>query len=331
MAEAPIAVGSTNPAKVGAVEAVMQQAFPGCPVVAVAAASGVSAQPMGIAETEQGARARAAGALSAAPGAWLGIGLEGGIALTPAGGDLINCCAIAAANGRVTVAWGVRFPLPPAAVAAVRAGDELGPVMDRLSGIPLSKDRLGAVGILTNGLLTREQMWQPVIACALAPHLHPELYPAENAVTRDYTVATFVVDRGRVLLLWHRKLQMWLPPGGHIEAGELPDTAAVREVLEETGLKVELVSAPTITGIPGPRPLARPEGVQLEDIHPGHQHIDLIYFARPAGGTEPVLNQAESEAVGWFSPADFARLGLTAEVRAWADRALAVVGGRTLM
>ncbi len=49
-------------------------------------------------------------------------------------------------------------------------------------------------------------------------------------ITRDWTVATFVVHEDRVLLLWHRKLSMWLPPGGHIDLHELPDEAAVREV-----------------------------------------------------------------------------------------------------
>ena len=47
---------------------------------------------------------------------------------------------------------------------------------------------------------------------------------------RHFTVAVFVVWEGKVLLHFHRKLGMWLPPGGHIEEGELPDEAAVREV-----------------------------------------------------------------------------------------------------
>ena len=58
---------------------------------------------------------------------------------------------------------------------------------------------------------------------------------------RHFTVAVFVVWEGKVLLHRHRKLGMWLPPGGHIERDELPDDAAVREVLEETGVEVELV------------------------------------------------------------------------------------------
>ena len=91
-------------------------------------------------------------------------------------------------------------------------------------------------------------------------------------------MAVFVVWEGKVLLHHHRKLGMWLPPGGHIEKNELPDAAAVREVLEETGLDVELVGERR-EDVEDPVQLHRPAGVQLENIGPGHQHIDLIYFA----------------------------------------------------
>lgn len=144
-----------------------------------------------------------------------------------------------------------------------------------------------------------------------------------SEMTRDFTVATFVIHEGKVLLLWHKKLSMWLPPGGHIEPHELPDEAAVREVREETGLEVVLLSAPALPPIPGPRQLARPEGIQLEDISPGHQHIDLIYFARPAdpAAVKPVANH-EVERIGWYGQADLGRIPLTDEVRAWVDKAL---------
>lgn len=70
--------------------------------------------------------------------------------------------------------------------------------------------------------------------------LYPEKVEAERT-DRHFTVAVFAVWEGKVLLHRHRKLGMWLPSGGHIEQGELPYDAAVREVLEETGLRLELV------------------------------------------------------------------------------------------
>jgi ADP-ribose pyrophosphatase YjhB (NUDIX family) len=148
-----------------------------------------------------------------------------------------------------------------------------------------------------------------------------------SEVTRDFTVATFVLHEGKVLLLWHKKLSMWLPPGGHIDPHELPDEAAVREVKEETGLDIMLISEPALQGVPGPLQLARPEGVQLEDIAPGHQHIDLIYFARPRDpkAVRPVAND-EVDRVGWYGRADLSRIPLTEEVRAWVERALDRIG-----
>src|SRR5215217_484082 len=95
---------------------------------------------------------------------------------------------------------------------------------------------------------------------------HPPIGPGE--VLRHFTVAVFVVHDGCVLLHYHRKLGKWLPPGGHIEENELPDEAAVREVWEETGLRIELVGERR-EDVTDPVQLHRPAGVQLENIAPG--------------------------------------------------------------
>ncbi len=142
---------------------------------------------------------------------------------------------------------------------------------------------------------------------------------------RHFTVAVFVVSDRKVLLHWHRKLGMWLPPGGHIERDELPDEAAVREVLEETGLGVELVGERR-EDVEDPVQLHRPAGVQLEDIGPGHQHIDLIYFARPTGPTD-IRDEFSADRVGWYAPEDWESMVVNAEVRGWCGRALVSLSG----
>ncbi len=143
-------------------------------------------------------------------------------------------------------------------------------------------------------------------------------------MTRDLAVSVLVVWRARVLLHRHRKLGIWLPPGGHVEPGELPDDAAIREVLEESGVGVELVGPPPITAA-GPRQLARPRGVQLETIAADHEHIDLVYLARPSAPYDGAL-AGEEESMGWYDLAGALGLGLTPEMEAWVRLALRELG-----
>lgn len=150
-----------------------------------------------------------------------------------------------------------------------------------------------------------------------------------------FTVAVFVVERGHVLLHLHRRTGLWLPPGGHIEPGELPDEAALRETMEEAGIAVRLVGGHGIDhhAHDAPRQLVRPEGVQLEDISPEHQHIDLVYFAVPAEPSAPT-DDAGLPVLGgeggmeWVDEAGLERLPVTEEVRTWVRLALAEVPQR---
>ena len=106
------------------------------------------------------------------------------------------------------------------------------------------------------------------------------------ALTRHFTVTAFVSTPEATLLHWHRKVGLWLPPGGHIEPDEDPVDAALRETLEETGLAVEILPTAERCDFAEPEQVPAPVTIMLEPIGPSdegdaHQHIDMIYFARP--------------------------------------------------
>ena len=104
------------------------------------------------------------------------------------------------------------------------------------------------------------------------------------AFERHFTATGYVVSGGRTLLLWHAKLAMWLPPGGHCEPNEDPVQAVLREVMEETGLDVRVIPPPDLVECGGPAVLPPPAVILIEDIvradQPFHQHIDHVYYTR---------------------------------------------------
>lgn len=141
------------------------------------------------------------------------------------------------------------------------------------------------------------------------------------SLTRDFAATVFVVWRGQVALHRHEKLGLWLPPGGHVEPNELPNDAAVREVLEETGVQIMLEADCGLelpVGTQHPLMLPRPRGVQLQQIADGHEHIDLIYFGHPL---EP-YDGALAPGFAWYGLDALERLDLVPDVRAWCRLAL---------
>jgi 8-oxo-dGTP pyrophosphatase MutT (NUDIX family) len=81
-----------------------------------------------------------------------------------------------------------------------------------------------------------------------------------------------------ILLVYHRKLDVWLPPGGHIDRDETPDAAVRRELKEEVGIDVELVQTPSITTAGSVREeLATPFYVNVHDVG-DHDHCCFFYL-----------------------------------------------------
>ena len=83
---------------------------------------------------------------------------------------------------------------------------------------------------------------------------------------RHFTATAFVVRGSRTLLHWHRRLQQWMPPGGHIEPDEDPVQAVLREVREETGLVAEVIATAGPLPFAYPDQLPAPYTILVEDI-----------------------------------------------------------------
>ncbi|MEP7380683.1 MAG: inosine/xanthosine triphosphatase [Gemmatimonadota bacterium] len=171
-----IAVGSRNPVKVGAVQSVVRRWSPFSTVEGVQVPSGVPEQPFGDEETIRGAAQRARAARLALD-ADIGVGLEGGV-VEMEGGAMRSCAwaAIALRDGREFVGGSLAMPLPPAVATLVRRGVELGHAMDALTGARDTKHGAGAVGILTNGMIDRQQAYEILVTYALSPVIASEFW-----------------------------------------------------------------------------------------------------------------------------------------------------------
>jgi 8-oxo-dGTP pyrophosphatase MutT (NUDIX family) len=113
----------------------------------------------------------------------------------------------------------------------------------------------------------------------------------------DFTVAIFVVHERKILLIHHRKLNAWLPLGGHIELEEDPEQAALREAKEESGLDVTLLGERPPTTGPGTRALIAPRFLDIHRISDTHEHIGLIYWARPKNSPNEPAGHLRSQEI----------------------------------
>ncbi len=108
---------------------------------------------------------------------------------------------------------------------------------------------------------------------------------------RQFTSTCYIIDQGKFLLLFHKKHQKWLPPGGHLEKNETPPETARREVREETGLEISFITQENLwVNEWNAKSIERPFSCLLEPIparggEPAHEHVDFVYVARPIGGS----------------------------------------------
>lgn len=163
-----------------------------------------------------------------------------------------------------------------------------------------------------------------------------------------YTAAGILIHENKVLLVKHKKLKIWLNPGGHIEAGELPHQAAEREFLEETGVRViaydvgqtmtsvdsEYLPSPILSNLHWVCPenfAARQKDPENYVLHPKwpkgcEQHLGFVYLVRPVGDVAFTEDTLETDGIGWFGKEEIAQLETRENIRKEIEFAFHLVG-----
>ncbi|MFH1244654.1 MAG: inosine/xanthosine triphosphatase [bacterium] len=178
-----IVVGSTNPVKIEAVQEAFRRYWPECGVMGVEVKSGVDEQPRSEQETIRGAENRA---VEAGQQGDFGVGLEGGVCEIK--GKMFECAWVCVVRkSQITntqilksgyeegLGGGLYFELPEKIAEKIRAGGELGPIMEEMMKYDVKRTN-GAIGVLTRDQLKRKDAYVQIVLSALIKFVSPEWY-----------------------------------------------------------------------------------------------------------------------------------------------------------
>ena len=173
-----VAVGSTNPSKVSAVEKAYTRFGIDVDARAVDAISGVPPQPTTLEEVVRGAFNRAVNALSLVTDAEEGVGIESGLMRVPILGAYVDVTAavIVDRGGYATIGLSPAFQIPPSFVDEALRGRDLSSIVRERLGIEDIGRREGLIGLLTNGVVVRRDLNEQAVAMALIPRLNEGIY-----------------------------------------------------------------------------------------------------------------------------------------------------------
>lgn len=137
---------------------------------------------------------------------------------------------------------------------------------------------------------------------------------------RHFCASAFVINPidKKILLVKHHLWDKWVQPGGHMEDGETPEEAAIREVYEETGIKITLLGE----RFPREDDMIRPLGIQCNRKDNGEKHFDIIYAAVPNNEVTDLVISNESYDIGWFSRKELENLSVFPDVKITMDYVL---------
>lgn len=171
-----IAVASTNPIKVNSVKLAFSSIFPDLNfnISGFSVSSGVSAQPIGEKETLKGATNRVKN-LAKTTVADYYVGIEGGSKHVGKSMETFAWIVVKSKN-KISKSRTASFYLPKKIIALIKQGVELGQADDIVFNRKNSKQLNGAIGILTNDVVTRTDYYQQAVVLAFIPFKNPKLY-----------------------------------------------------------------------------------------------------------------------------------------------------------
>jgi len=173
-----VIVASKNPVKINSIKIGFDQVFANAEFeyLGLSVASDISDQPLTVDETYLGAQNRIQNAIKESPGADFYCGIEGGLEFYDNNYYAFAWIIIQNSEGLTGKARTASFVLPPKVSELIKQGYELGEADDIVFGYSNSKQKQGAVGILTNNLTNRTKYYTEAVILALIPFINKELY-----------------------------------------------------------------------------------------------------------------------------------------------------------
>lgn len=137
----------------------------------------------------------------------------------------------------------------------------------------------------------------------------------------DLVVTGFIFNQeNKMLLIHHKKLDKWLPPGGHIEKDETPDEALLREIEEETGLRVKILNfSPMETLGKTKEHLAIPFNINVHSVG-DHDHCTFNYLCK-ATSSEITPKKDEILDYKWVSQSELSDESILKEIQQISQKA----------
>ena len=148
---------------------------------------------------------------------------------------------------------------------------------------------------------------------------HPAAFDRQSYQPGHITGSTWIAaeETGQVALIFHRRLNRWLQPGGHAEPGEIDGVStALREATEELGLVIEPARA-SLFDLDVHR-------IPATATQPEHLHFDLRYLCRTQ--QQPLDSGSDAAAARWFTAAELAAIELDQSMRRMLDKGLKMIG-----